>query len=372
MKPAPQDDITSAPDPNSLPVKWQASARNAGDLPSLAIAITAPLRVWNAHRNELTHVAATQPWVRAAARVLIHAPPSFRFDSTVDQSIKMLVAAGQPKTVWRFHRDTEFALIPQLPIRDDLPEIDCALLFGEGGRYSGLLLTAAVKAWGMRHAQQFFLNLVGTRRFKRMVKAVCDANCAGADMAKLPTVIALGWKERHLDSMLGRFMHKDIETVIAWLAQEGFALGFPARNATWPSLVDHADRWEVINRLREDAQAVPSAWRASIPVWRAGAVKFTAIENRSALRVEGAQMHHCAAQYFRQCALGTSAIYRIEGTLPNGKPVRATVEFVKMPAGKGWLIAQIKGRKNFEVHDSLQHMAARLAHELGGPVLIRN
>ena len=307
---------------------------------------------------------------RIASTLLMHAPPSFRFGNTVDQSIKLLVVAGQPKTVWRFHRDTEFALIPQLPIRDDLPEIDCALLLGEGGRYAGLLLTAAVKALGMRHAQQFFLNLVGTRRFKRMVKAVCDANCAGADMAKLPGVIALAWKELRLDSMLGRFMHKDIETVIAWLAQEGFAQGFPARNATWPSLVEHADRWEVINRLREDARAVPCEWRASIPVWRAGAVKFTAIESLSVLRVEGAQMHHCAANYFRQCALGTSAIYRIEGTLPGGLPVRATVEFVKMSAGKGWQIAQIKGRKNREVHHGLHDMAAGLAHALGEPVPI--
>ncbi len=151
----------------------------------------------------------------------------------------MLVAASQPKTVWRFHRDTEFALIPQFPIHDDLPEIDCALLLGEGGRYAGLLITAAVKALGMRHAQQFFLNSLGTRRFRRMVKAVCNANCTGADMAKLPGVIALRSKELHLDSMLGCFRHKEMETAILWLAHElggpvpirNLTLGLPARTS---------------------------------------------------------------------------------------------------------------------------------------------
>ena len=77
-------------------------------------------------------------------------------------------------------------------------------------------------------------------------------------------------------------------------------------------------------------------------------------------------MRHCVGSYFRKCALVASVIYRVEGTLPDGKRVRATVEFVRksgigMLLSEEWKIAQLNGRGNGEVDQRVWKMAGQLA-----------
>jgi hypothetical protein len=267
--------------------------------------------------------------------------------------------------VWRFHRDAEFELITRPLSEFGTQEVDRELLLGEGGHYAGQIIVSAVKALGMESAQKL-LTAVSCRRFKSMVNALRDANCVDADLEKLPRVMALAWKEQELDSMQGRWVHKDIALVIRWLASEGFARGQPAQNATWPSLMRLAEEWDIITAQNEEEPALKDKWTVAIPTWHEGKVHFTAIKNRKSLSAEGRHMRHCVGGYFRQCALGASVIYRVEGTLPDGKRVRATVEFVRksgigMLLSEEWKIAQLKGRGNGEVDQRVWKMAGRLA-----------
>lgn len=330
--------------------------------------IAAPMRVWNAHREEVTKIAAKEPWIRSVVHTLAHTPPDLRLGETIEQSIKALIIGSQSKTVWRFHRDTEFDLINRPPGESGSPEVDCDLLLGEGGHYAGQIIVSAVKALGMERAKQL-LTIVSCWWFKSMVVALRDANCADADLEKLPRVLALAWKEQEIDSMQGRWIHKGIAMVIGWLASEGFARGHPARNATWPSLMRPAEEWDVIVTQSKEMQALQDQWTAAIPAWHEGEVHFTAIESRQSLNAEGRQMGHCVAGYFRKCALGASVIYRVEGALPDGKRVRATAEFVRksgvgMLLGKKWKIAQLKGPSNRKVDERVRKIAGRLALEL--------
>ena len=197
-----------------------------------------------------------------------------------------------------------------------------------------------------------------------------------SEKAKLQVVMALAGAAQKSGSTSGRLLYSDVELILRWLAREGFARGFPARNATWASLVLHADEWsaeeerksraaamQAEEKRKGRAEAMQAEWSVDVPAWSEEAVMFSALRNRNALGAEGAQMRHCAAQYAWRCASGSSIIYRVEGNLPDGKIVRATVEFAWLEWSGTWQVAQISGKKNSEVDQRVWAMAAKLAQK---------
>lgn len=321
----------------------------------------APFRVWNHHAAELEQLRTAAPWLRQIVPMLKYFPAELPLGANLEHSLRTMVMRRHSPAVWRFHRRSEFCLVPA----GDL------LLRGGAGIVDALV-TSAVKALGLDGAVAFLEGL-GADRFTRMYIELNEqvlperwrdllALFMARAAARMKTAAALDECE---------VVGEQIILVLRGLARAGFAEEFPTPNSTWNSLVQRAEGWNVPEAPELEASKLPESWATHMKRWECGNVRFDALTSLKELRVEGVQMVHCIESRHAACAVGVSVVYRISGALPNGQPVRATVEFARTPAqtqsdgqcGK-WHLHELKGRHNAAVDPALKHIALGAAGAL--------
>ena len=255
-----------------------------------------------------------------------------------------MLSAIMTPAVWRFHRATGFRYA-------GAPEF----LTAQGGRVNSAIVRALVKALGFKRtvallaglAVDFLDDMVWT--FFRSEPATFEKPLTHAFGRAVARIDALGPSDA---------VQKELLVVAFWLNSEGISSGFPRSNSSWESLVRRADdAADSFNWLREDA---PTAWQPPLPRLCIGRIQFEAIATLESLEEEGKLMDHCVAMLHSDCASGESVVFRVSGSLPNGRHARATAQFTRH-ATKGWVLEQIKGRKNIEAPRSLEKAARAVA-----------
>jgi len=303
----------------------------------------APLRIWNHHLAELHQDDGPLLLATAALREF---PQQLHPGATLEQSLKAMLSATLSPTVWRFHRGNGFCLVRA-------PE----LLTAPYGTVGAAVVRAAVKALGFKGAQAL-LTGCGEDFLQAMVATF---NGSEPGSFKKPLTHVFGRAAARIEALgPSEEMQQELLVVASWLACGGIPSGFPRDNSSWASLVRGANAAaDPFAWLREDA---PTDWPPPLPDLSLGKVCFEAIASLEALEKEGTQMEHCVAILHSDCATGQSVVFRVSGTLGNGRPVRATAQFTLLSTER-WTLDQIHGKRNLPVPPSLRNAAkAAVAH----------
>lgn len=314
----------------------------------------APFRIWNHHADEIERLPSVEPWLREIIPMLRYFPADLTPGLNLLQSIRLMVVERHSATVWRFHRGSKFALVP-----------DSELLFHPHSGVGAAIVTNAIVVLGIRNAAIFLLAF-GAGRFRRICAELNESDATANWRARLPLLIARG--AGRLNQAKSSVEREDVLDQIL-LALQGLARAdlirnFPGFNSTQNS------RWQRVDDPGVPADSggatgnLPILWAAPVATWALGDVKFTAMESLFELQSEGAEMAHGVESRYPECVNGTSAIFRIEGMLPSGDAVRATVEYARVAhqrqddgVDERWRLNEIKGRFNTEVEPALLRVA---------------
>lgn len=314
----------------------------------------APFRIWNRHSAELEQPHLMAPWLLQIAPVFRYFPAELAPGLNLEHSLRIMVVQRHSPTVWRFHRRTEFALVP-----------GGDLLVHQGADVASAMVTGAVKGLGLENAAAFLMSM-GTERFTRMYIHLNEYGSMRDWVERLPLFMARAARRLKEAGEAAEREHamEEIVMVLRGLARVGFFEGFPVANSTWISLLQRADAWNAPPAGEAEDHNLPTSWEVCLPRWEYGEVQFSALTSLSGLRAEGVEMFHCVESRFFDCASGSSVVYRIQGSLPDRQPVRATVEFSrtrpKRPDGgvRGkWNLSEIRGRFNAEVDPAVRRIA---------------
>ena len=327
-----------------------AMPSSLGALPNLA----APFRIWNQHSEELESLRAAEPWLREIAPLLRYFPADLSPGPTLEHSLRLMVVKQYSTTVWRFHRRSQFAIVP-----------GGDLLVRRGARAAAAIVTGAVKGLGLDQAVTFLMAM-GAERFTRMYIDLNEHESKEAWAGRMPLFMARAAARLNQASAPEdrEEVMEQIIMVLRGLVRAGFAGGFPASNSTWSSLLERAETWNAPDDRGAEVQNLPKSWTAPLAQWAHGEVKFNAIDSLKDLRAEGVQMVHCVESRYVDCATGNSVVYRIQGCLPDGQSIRATVEFSATSrrrwhggVARTWVLQELKGRFNAEVDPALRKIA---------------
>lgn len=309
----------------------------------------APVRLWNRHCAEFNDAKWAFPWLASISGALAHFPVDLKPGATLAQSFERMLSATLSPTVWRFHRDLGFSLIYSVD-----------LLAGPIAETGATVIRAAVKAMGFQAAKRLFGGLD---------KDFFGTLACGFQYSDLPAIEKP--LQRYFGCASARFkeigastvMQDELLRVAGWLCWDGFEQGFPFPNSSWASLVGHADAVKAeTDLLGSFAEIIPSQWKPPVSDFDVANVRFTAISSLNGLSREGDEMDHCIAAVHYECAEGSSVVFSVVGTLPNGKDVRATAQYKRHHRLKHWVLIAIKGVRNAAVPAELKRIARDAAN----------
>ena len=323
----------------------------------------APFRIWNHHSKELESLPSAESWLREIVPVLRYFPADLAPGPNLVQSLRLMVVQRHSITAWRFHLGTKFALVPggELLVHP-LSDVGAAIVM------------SAVVGLGMRNAV-IFLMAMGAEGFRRMCVELNECGSLANWSARLPLFIAraAGRLNEIQTSAEQEDVTGQIILALRGLARTDFTEGLPAVNSTWNSLWQRADASSTSADSDTAMRNSSASWTVHLAAWAYRDVKFTAIASPLELKAEEVQMVHGIESRLFECATGDSVIYRIEGALPDGEVVRATVEYARKArhrrdseAGEKWILYEIKGRFNAEVDPLLLRVALMALDALNG------
>ena len=304
----------------------------------------APVRLWNRHCAEFNDAKWAFPWLASISGALAHFPVDLKPGATLAQSFERMLSVTLSPTVWRFHRDLDFSLVYSVD-----------LLAGPIAEAGATVIRAAVKAMGFKAAQRLFGGLE---------KDFFGTLACGFKYNDLPAIEKP--LQRYFGSASTRFkevgsskvMQDELLLVAGWLSWDGFEEGFPFPGSSWASLVRHADAVRVeTDLLGSFSTIISSQWTAPVSDFEVANVRFTAITSLDGLSREGDEMDHCIATVHYECAESSSVVFRVAGTLPNGKDVRATAQYKRHHRLRHWVLTDIKGVRNAAVPAELKRIA---------------